>query len=431
MIRLGLGRSASCSRLRPRSSTGRSAATTSRPDESGSHTGEPQPSSNGPIGTGSPPSSGSTWSCAGSRTPPARYARLRPSGEKRGLWAAWARVSRRCASAGLAGPRHEPDLRPVGIGRLVAPRHDVGRPLPVGMDRHVGHLADAEEVLGHERPGHRRILSHPRRGGTLVADARADADRRQLVDLPGVLRPPARHGDGVGPGHECGVRLHVDAHQPAAGPSTRRDRGGVRPARADVPPRADRDLQGQPQRRARHPPPADRPRPPGDRDVAHPDPRGAGVRGRRRDRHDRHPCPRRGASRHRGHRRPRQLPAGRGPARQGALQPPGRLRLRPLRRGRHRGAHRRPPRPLRPVRRAAGRHLRQPAGRAGRGREDGGQADQHVRRPRRCLRQPRVPDPEAAGVARRQRGERPPQRPGHGAGARRTARGRARVARLR
>ena len=44
------------------------------------------------------------------------------------------------------------------------------------------------------------------------------------------------------------------------------------------------------------------------------------------------------------HRRPRQLPAGRGPARQGALQQAGRVRLRALRRGRHPRAHRRAPR---------------------------------------------------------------------------------------
>ena len=62
------------------------------------------------------------------------------------------------------------------------------------------------------------------------------------------------------------------------------------------------------------------------------------------------------------HRRPGQLPAGRGPARPGPLQPAWRLRLRPLRRGRHRRAHRRAPRSVRVLRRAAGRPLRQPAG---------------------------------------------------------------------
>ena len=48
--------------------------------------------------------------------------------------------------------------------------------------------------------------------------------RRQLADLPGVLRPADRHGDRVGPGHERRVRVHVDAHQPAAGPPARRHR---------------------------------------------------------------------------------------------------------------------------------------------------------------------------------------------------------------
>ena len=50
-----------------------------------------------------------------------------------------------------------------------------------------------------------------------------------------------------------------------------------------------------------------------------------------------------GRRRHHRHRRPRQLPAGRGPRHQGPLQPARRVRLRVLRRGRHRGAHRRAP----------------------------------------------------------------------------------------
>ena len=64
-------------------------------------------------------------------------------------------------------------------------------------------------------------------------------------------------------------------------------------------------------------------------------------RGRRRDRHTRDAG--RGRRHRRGHRhrRPRQLSAGVRPARQGALQPPRRLRLRALRRGRHLRAHRR------------------------------------------------------------------------------------------
>ena len=53
----------------------------------------------------------------------------------------------------------------------------------------------------------------------------------------------------------------------------------------------------------------------------------------------------RGRGRDRGDRRPRRLPAGRGPPRPRPLQPAGRQRLRPLRRGRHQGAHGRHARP--------------------------------------------------------------------------------------
>ena len=73
-------------------------------------------------------------------------------------------------------------------------------------------------------------------------------------------------------------------------------------------------------------------------------------------------------------------------------------RLRAVRRGRHRGAHRRAARrSYVAVRGAAGRPVRQPARRARGGGEDGGQADQHLRRPRRHLRARRRADAEAAG----------------------------------
>ena len=128
--------------------------------------------------------------------------------------------------------------------------------------------------------------------------------------------------------------------------------------------------------------------------------RSSGLGGRRPDRHRRRPARRRGPRRDHRDRRPRQLPAGVGPARQGALQPARRQRLRLLRRGGHRGEDRRHARPLPAVRRAARRHQRQPARCAGSGREDGGEADQPVRRPRRDLRQRRRADAEAEVVAR-------------------------------
>ena len=75
------------------------------------------------------------------------------------------------------------------------------------------------------------------------------------------------------------------------------------------------------------------------------------------------------------------------------------------------------------VRRAAGRPERQPAGRARRRREDGGQADHDLRRHRRDLRAPRCPDAQAAGLAGRARGAGPGERPGDAAPARRAGGG--------
>ncbi len=62
----------------------------------------------------------------------------------------------------------------------------------------------------------------------------------------------------------------------------------------------------------------------------------------------------------------------------------------------------------------------------GRGPEDGGQADQHLRRPRRRLRQRRQEHAQAAGEPDRPRGAGPAQRHRHAAGARRPPRGRPR-----
>ena len=80
------------------------------------------------------------------------------------------------------------------------------------------------------------------------------------------------------------------------------------------------------------------------------------------------------------------------------------------------------------VRGAPRRPQRQPPGRAGRGGEDGGQADHDVRRPRRDLRQ-HLDDltPKLAGLAGRARGARAQEPRGHGAAPRRADRA-ARVA---
>ena len=101
------------------------------------------------------------------------------------------------------------------------------------------------------------------------------------------------------------------------------------------------DLQGQPVGGAGHPAPADGSGPPGGRGAGAADPRPGRHRGRRHHRHPGDHGPRQRRRRAHRHRRPRQLPAGRGPARQGALQQARRVRLRALRRGRHPRAHRR------------------------------------------------------------------------------------------
>ena len=190
---------------------------------------------------------------------------------------------------------------------------------------------------------------------------------------------------------------------------------------------ADADLQGQPRRRAGHPAPADGAGARGARRARRRDVRAGRLGGRRPHRH-RHRAGR-GARRrrHHRHRRPGRLPARRRPPRQGAVQPPRRQRLRAVRRGRHRRAHRRDAGAVPGVRLPTRRPERQPAGRAGRRREDGRQADQHVRRARRRVLPHRRTDAEAAGVAGRARGAHPQEPPGDGPAARRARRS-ARVA---
>ena len=79
----------------------------------------------------------------------------------------------------------------------------------------------------------------------------APARRRELADVPRLLRPAAGHVDGERAADQRRVRVHVDVHQRAQGAAPRRGARRVRPSRADVPPRGRRDVQGQPRRRAR------------------------------------------------------------------------------------------------------------------------------------------------------------------------------------
>ena len=211
-------------------------------------------------------------------------------------------------------------------------------------------MHERQTMKARRRAGHRRRAraAEPVNPAARDVPAHEDhADRRQLADLPGLLRPAHRPHHRQRAGHQRRVRVHLDADQPGARPPARPHRGHLRPARADVPPRGGRHLQGQPRGRARHPAPADGPGPPGGRGPRAADRREGRLRGRRHHRHPGHPGPRRRRRRAHRHRRPRQLPARRGPARQGALQQARRVRLRPLRRGRHPRAHRRPPVALR------------------------------------------------------------------------------------
>ena len=145
---------------------------------------------------------------------------------------------------------------------------------------------------------------------------------------------PDRHGHGLGAGHQRRVRVHVDADQPVKDhhpdhiavafdrpePTFRHEMiADYKAGRAETP-----DILRQQMGLVRQV--VETP--------AHPAARAGRLRGRRHHRHPGHRGPRPGRRRDRRHRRPRRLPAGRGPPRPGPLQPAGRVRLRPLRRGR-------------------------------------------------------------------------------------------------
>ena len=256
------------------------------------------------------------------------------------------------------------------------------------QDRRRCGRSPSEVIVGraHARTPRRRRAAH------------RPAHRRQLAHLPRVLRPAHRPGHRVGPGHQRGVRLHVDAHQPAprpparraspwpsTGPSPRSATSGSPPTRPTATPAPDilRQQMGlvrQVVESLRHP---DRSRWPASRPTTsspRSPPRAATagddviiVTGDRdsyqlvEDPHIKVLYNKRGVSDY-------------------ALYDEAGIAR----------AHRRHARALPAVRRAAGRPVRQPARRARGGGEDRGQADQHLRRPRRHLRARRRADAEAA-----------------------------------
>ena len=240
-----------------------------------------------------------------------------------------------------------------------------------------GRRATSSTASSRPEPPYRR--THVAAGRTLGGDGRSCCciDGNSL-DLPGVLRParptwppPSGQVTNAVFGFTSMLINLLRDHQPDGiavafdrpEPTFRHERG--------------RRLQGQPRGGARHPPPADGARPPGRRGARRS--RSLELAGVEAD--DiiatlATAGPRPAATTSSSSPATATLPARRGPARQGALQPAGRVRLRALRRGRHRRAHRRHPGAVPAVRRAARRPVRQPARRARRGGEDGGQADQ-------------------------------------------------------
>ena len=152
------------------------------------------------------------------------------------------------------------------------------------MDEHGLTESDAFAFIqthGDERAAddaRRRRADHRRRRCGPTADGRARG-RRPLLLLDGnsltyraFFALPTDMATASRPGHQRGVRVHVDADQPAPGPPARRRSPwpSTGPSRRSAT-SAVADLQGQPRRRARHPAPADGPGAPGARGARHPD----------------------------------------------------------------------------------------------------------------------------------------------------------------
>ena len=284
------------------------------------------------------------------------------------------------------------------------------------IDRAKGQLMDntasarREAFAFIQKRGHERARPHARRGRARPRRRARSPERTvawpRLLLLDGnsltyraFFALPTDMATAGGPGHQRGVRVHVDAHQPAEGPPARRrsrwpSTGPSRPSgtSASPPTRRNRDeapdILRQQMGLVRQVVDA----------LGIPSLELAGFEaddiiatladaGQRR----------------------RATTSSSSPAtatRYQLVEDPhvkvlynrrGVSRLRALRRGRHLRAHRRHAGALPAVRRATGRPVRQPSGRARGRREDGGQAHHQLRRDRRHLRAPRRADAEAAG----------------------------------
>ena len=143
------------------------------------------------------------------------------------------------ALAYLVKPYQKSDLIPaieVAIGRFREMQHLTGEVDALGeqlesrkiIDRAKGVLIDEcgmKRGRGvHLHPAHRdeRAVAHARGcragAGRHTAVREAAPARRQLADLPRLLRPADRHGHGRRAGDQRGVRVHVDVHLPVEGP---------------------------------------------------------------------------------------------------------------------------------------------------------------------------------------------------------------------
>ena len=207
--------------------------------------------------------------------------------------------------------------------------------------------------LGPDEPRHPHRSRRPAR--PVVHRAAVAPARWAFPRLPGVLRAargelPHRHGAD----HQRGLRLHRDAHQPAARRAAHAPRGVLRRLTPDVPVGALHRVQGQPHHHARRLPRPGRPDQGGPARARHPRVRRGRLRGRRPDRHPRHAGRGRRLPGAHHQRRSRRVPAGQR-QRHGALPDARGVRAGPDRSRCRDGALRAHPRPVPGLRGAARR----------------------------------------------------------------------------